>query len=966
MSINLWINNNLKGQCFFPIVIEEIIQTQETCNLANGTITITATGGSSDLFYSIDGGSSFQVSPFFDNLESGDYLIIISDGVFCSEVGTTQIADAPEPLLDIDYLCVDGTNTANINLMPFDGIGPYSYEWIGPGNTLYDTEDLDGVDPGEYYITVTDALGCKIDSMIIIETCCELKVQCNQQDTVIVSCMNEVPVHDSLFLDSLSLSNEDGLAFESIGSFITSSCNDVIVNVSDSLSAPLDCLTDSLYILRTYRVFDGVTESNCSMVYIVDDYEPVNIEEEAIDMTISCSNDIEQEFQMWLSNAGNAIFSVCSEPYTFTSEPEIPQIIYECEGQGEAVVKFYINDNCGNTDSTTARFVVFDTEAPVINCPQNLIMTVQESSELSLIESWLSQASALDDCGSVTINNDYSQLELTDDCSISKDVVFTAEDDCGNSSSCISTIMIENQVQPSIQCPPSLDIECNDNNNDQRIMDWIFEASALTLDGEELLIIHDYDNAILNNATCGDVFNVSFSAEDECDREASCISSINVNDSTPPVINCPMTISIPAISDNNEETVDAWLAQVVSNDQCGSIVIQDDFDKSLLDNLCAFDYITVNFLSEDECGNSSSCNTNIQIIKPEPFILCPPQIVLECGSGTQDAEIDNWLSSAMATDNAANILSTSNDYDVDLVMMDCYQDIPVTFSTMDACGTVSECFSSIILEDTTGPQILCPDDITIDLKSEDVIARNDLWTEDLYADDECNSVALDNSVFVDVEFEGCEKTEVVQFGAEDACGNVSHCLSQVTLINHFEPLSQCPEAITVPCYEEETPIIINNFLNDISVESTIPWTVTSDFDYMSIDSDCEEEYSVPVQFIVTDECENQAYCASEIHFIPEAKVYIPNIFSPNGDGINDWFTVYGNSSVDLVLSLMVFDRWGSKRFEAYDIEPNEDHMGWDGYFNNKPEKGNVYTYIVVVRDYFGKNHHYSGSIHLIR
>ena len=49
----------------------------------------------------------------------------------------------------------------------------------------------------------------------------------------------------------------------------------------------------------------------------------------------------------------------------------------------------------------------------------------------------------------------------------------------------------------------------------------------------------------------------------------------------------------------------------------------------------------------------------------------------------------------------------------------------------------------------------------------------------------------------------------------------------------------------------------------------------------------------------------------------EKGIYIPNVFSPNDDGVNDFFTVYANPFLEIVEELMVFDRWGNKGFSNF-------------------------------------------------
>lgn len=78
-----------------------------------------------------------------------------------------------------------------------------------------------------------------------------------------------------------------------------------------------------------------------------------------------------------------------------------------------------------------------------------------------------------------------------------------------------------------------------------------------------------------------------------------------------------------------------------------------------------------------------------------------------------------------------------------------------------------------------------------------------------------------------------------------------------------------------------------------------------------------------------------------------ANVFLPNTFSPNGDGSNDMFYIRGRG-LDRVKSLRVFNRWGEVVFEQQNFPVNNPMYGWDGkYKGNKPHP-DVYVYQVEV------------------
>jgi len=89
-------------------------------------------------------------------------------------------------------------------------------------------------------------------------------------------------------------------------------------------------------------------------------------------------------------------------------------------------------------------------------------------------------------------------------------------------------------------------------------------------------------------------------------------------------------------------------------------------------------------------------------------------------------------------------------------------------------------------------------------------------------------------------------------------------------------------------------------------------------------------------------------------------VYIPNAFTPNGDGTNDKFIIKGNGIENY--SIDIFDRWGTNIFSTTDI--NE---GWDGTLNGKEKSENgIYNYQIKVTDKTtGNKHNYTGEVMLI-
>jgi gliding motility-associated-like protein len=91
----------------------------------------------------------------------------------------------------------------------------------------------------------------------------------------------------------------------------------------------------------------------------------------------------------------------------------------------------------------------------------------------------------------------------------------------------------------------------------------------------------------------------------------------------------------------------------------------------------------------------------------------------------------------------------------------------------------------------------------------------------------------------------------------------------------------------------------------------------------------------------------------------EMSLFLPNAFTPNGDGSNDVFIAIANNV--LKFEMLIFNRGGSLVFQSNDIR-----KGWDGSFKGESAENNVYVYKVSYVDKNNKSHSLTGSVTLIR
>lgn len=115
--------------------------------------------------------------------------------------------------------------------------------------------------------------------------------------------------------------------------------------------------------------------------------------------------------------------------------------------------------------------------------------------------------------------------------------------------------------------------------------------------------------------------------------------------------------------------------------------------------------------------------------------------------------------------------------------------------------------------------------------------------------------------------------------------------------------------------------------------------------------------------LALDECGEDGQYTFLLKQLPQ--VFIPNVFTPNGDEVNDVFRVYTKWESDIILNLSIYDRWGELMF-SFEGQGKQQDIVWDGRFNNTQLNPAVFVYKVEVLHRSGKSAFYSGDVTLVR
>ncbi|MEO5642076.1 MAG: PKD domain-containing protein [Bacteroidia bacterium] len=216
---------------------------------------------------------------------------------------------------------------------------------------------------------------------------------------------------------------------------------------------------------------------------------------------------------------------------------------------------------------------------------------------------------------------------------------------------------------------------------------------------------------------------------------------------------------------------------------------------------------------------------------------------------------------------------------------------------------------------------------------------------------------------------------------------VSHCyynsgLYSVTL--YVVDVNGCKDSITASNYitvypnpvagfdfisaNPSTVLESNILIDDLSTGGDTCYWDFGDGNFLTVVGcgDVSNNYADTGMYHVQQIVVNNGGCKDtieyDVYIAPYTTLYIPNAFTPNGNGSNDIFFIYGEF-VDQY-HLMVFDRWGNLIYESYDQQ-----KGWDGKANGGKyvAQTDTYVYVLTYSEHSNKRlHKIIGHVNLIR
>ena len=198
-----------------------------------------------------------------------------------------------------------------------------------------------------------------------------------------------------------------------------------------------------------------------------------------------------------------------------------------------------------------------------------------------------------------------------------------ATDDCGNFSTCVQVITIDDSTAPDITCPVNVTIECTESTLPAHT------GTASATDNCDLVPSITYEDMTVASTTCVQEYTINrtWKATDDCGNFSTCVQVITIDDSTAPDITCPVNVTIEC----TESTLPAHTGLASATDNCDLVPSITFEDMTVASSTCVQEY-TINrtWKATDDCGNFSTC---LQVITIDdstaPDITCPVNVTIE-------------------------------------------------------------------------------------------------------------------------------------------------------------------------------------------------------------------------------------------------------------------------------------------------------------------------------------------------
>lgn len=927
-----------------PIVFSSPVINDATCT-QGGSITASATGGVGSLSYVWSNGAN---GSSISNLSPSSFTVTATDGGGCSAsatyvVGTSgSVVSLQAPTLT-NVQCNGGSNGA-ITANASGGTGALSYAWSGSRSGV----TITGLAAGSYTVTVSDPTGCSASATYTITeptavvpgVPTTVSQTCITRGSATVSATGGSGTYNYLWADGQTNATDTGLVAGAYTVTITDQVSLCTVtqtatvgrtgtppNVFVATPAPISCTNTSQNLTATSSTPGATFEwtsgnpsasytATAAGTYTVTATNPLDGCTATSSVTVSADTaspvivSVEPDSLNCLTTTTTLFVATSAVNPTFAWSNGNTNQSFTTTSAGTYVVTVTDTDN-GCTASYTET-VVQDTIAPPlsINTPSQL-----NCDTLSIDLTVTSMASPVDYL--------WSNGELVATTAISSPGIFsvTVTNTQNNCTSTISQTVTQNIATPTVSIMPSVFMTCFNS------------SQTLTATASPASVIYAWSNsATTSSTTVTSANNYSVTVEDPANGCTATATEQVQADLTPPQVNIlqPATLSCVVLDVDIDGTTNVSNAAYAwsTGETTPSINVSSPASYTL----------TVTN-TDNGCTASNLVTVAQNIVVPSVIISTPVPhgcaIASQVLTTTTNAVSPSYTWSTGASASSATITSAGL-YTVTVTN-------GVNGCTASQTQTVVDAPPLVLSANTIDP--LC---ITFP-NSGNIAVTPTSGTPSysyLWSDSSRNAVL------------GNLRPGSYQVTVSDAQGCTA--VGSYILGYQYDFTIEANPRVAIPLGES---VVLEYVVNGNAGTLTNLWSPNR---YIDCETCANPTVSPLATLLYRIDVENQVGCKASdtltIKVVPSYELYVPNAFTPNQDGFNDIYEIYGNKKIWKFMDMQIFNRWGEMVFTSNDID-----FKWDGRYKGSLLTPQVLTYILQISYINGfTDKLQTGTISLIR
>ncbi len=418
-----------------------------------------------------------------------------------------------------------------------------------------------------------------------------------------------------------------------------------------------------------------------------------------------------------------------------------------------------------------------DTQAPVLTCPAPV--TVEATSAQGRAVGSFS-ARATDDVSAPAFTYQPSNGSLFP--VGTTEVLVTATDRAGNSSTCTFPVTVRDSVAPRVSCPAPVTAEATGESGAQ-----VTYPEATASDSISAASLA-YSLASGSTFPLGTT-DVRVTATDTSGNAATCTFAVTVRDTTAPRVGCPEPVTAEAESATGANVLFSVAAPVDAVTRSPAVSLSHAPGSRF-----PLGTTTVSLTATDEAQNAASCTFSVTVRDSTvPTVTCPAPMTAEA---TRETGAEVLFPDATASD---TVSAASLSYHPASGSTLALGTTDVRVTATDGAGNEASCTFAVTVRDTTAPRVGCPGPLTAEAES--ATGANVVFSSAAPVDEVTRFPAFSATHAPGSRFP--LGTTTVTQTATDEANNSASCSFTVTVRDTTAPTLTCPESVTVSAKREE-------------------------------------------------------------------------------------------------------------------------------------------------------------------